>query len=107
MPIDEFLLADFHKGYRCYDPRNKKLHVTLDVSFCENEPYYTGGVLRSSLQGLNLSEELEQNSRDIGVSRDPVEFLELEVMQEKIEYACATTHHLSARHKDSNFAKFI
>ncbi|KAK3024979.1 hypothetical protein RJ639_042786 [Escallonia herrerae] len=34
---------NFHKGYRCYDPQNKKLHVTLDVSFRETEPYYIGG----------------------------------------------------------------
>ncbi|KAL3499915.1 hypothetical protein ACH5RR_039008 [Cinchona calisaya] len=31
--------SDFQKGYRCYDPHSKKLHVTLDMSFQESEPY--------------------------------------------------------------------
>ena len=43
--------SKFQKGYRCYDPQTRKLHVTLDASFRELEPYYSGGVSKNSLQG--------------------------------------------------------
>ncbi|PNX72348.1 pentatricopeptide repeat-containing protein mitochondrial-like, partial [Trifolium pratense] len=49
--------SDFQKGYRCYDPTTKKLHVTLDASFHESESYYSKGVSGPSLQGENNSEE--------------------------------------------------
>lgn len=48
--------ADFQKGYRCYDPHTKQLHVSLDVSFRELEPYYPIDVPRSSLQRETLVE---------------------------------------------------
>ena len=41
----------------CYDPQTRKLHVTLDASFRELEPYYSGGVSKNSLQGESSSEE--------------------------------------------------
>ncbi|PRQ17925.1 putative RNA-directed DNA polymerase [Rosa chinensis] len=43
--------ANFQKGYRCYGPLTGTLHVSLDVAFRESEPYYSGGVSQSSLQG--------------------------------------------------------
>ena len=33
--------SKFQKGYRCYDPQHQKLHVTMDTSFQELEPYYS------------------------------------------------------------------
>jgi hypothetical protein len=40
------------KGYRCYHPPSRKLYVTLDVAFHENDMYYS----KSSLQGENRDE---------------------------------------------------
>ncbi|KAJ8640452.1 hypothetical protein MRB53_017146 [Persea americana] len=48
--------ADLQKGYRCYDPQTKTLHVTLDVSFREDEAYFSGGAFESSLQGASMVE---------------------------------------------------
>jgi hypothetical protein len=43
----------FHqKGYRCYHPPSRKLYVTLDMVFHENDMYYS----ESSLQGENRDE---------------------------------------------------
>jgi hypothetical protein len=28
------------KRYKCYDPKNKRLYISRDVTFLENEPYY-------------------------------------------------------------------
>jgi hypothetical protein len=48
---------EFQKGYRCYDPQTQKLHVTLDASFRETEPYYSGSFSSPSLQGETYTEE--------------------------------------------------
>jgi hypothetical protein len=28
------------KGYKCFDPKNKKMFVTMDVTFFENKPFF-------------------------------------------------------------------
>jgi hypothetical protein len=28
------------KGYKCYDPKTKKFHISRNVFFLENEPYF-------------------------------------------------------------------
>ena len=40
------------KGYQCYHPHSRKLYVTFDVVFHENDMYYS----ESSLQGENRDE---------------------------------------------------
>ena len=41
------------KGYKCYSPKTKKMFVSLDVIFFENNPYY--------LQGESLTKEGSSN----------------------------------------------
>ncbi|KAG6527313.1 hypothetical protein ZIOFF_009412 [Zingiber officinale] len=48
--------VEFQKGYRCYDSLTDKMHISLNVSFHEFEPYYSRGVSQSSLQGEGGSE---------------------------------------------------
>lgn len=69
--------SNFRKGYQCYDPQNKKLYVTLDVSFHENKTYYGGGVSSSTLYEENVSEALESNKQDTGIPVDQAKFLRL------------------------------
>ena len=71
--------SDFQKGYRCYHPPTDTLYVTLDVSFRESEPYYLGGVSKSSLQGESHSKE---NTRCAGQ-----EFLDLENLEEQLHHS--------------------
>ncbi|PRQ42655.1 putative RNA-directed DNA polymerase [Rosa chinensis] len=66
--------AEFKKGYRCYDPQTKTLHVSLDVSFHENEAYFTGKAHEPSLQGEKRY--IEENSQDI--------FSEIEEVEERL-----------------------
>ena len=74
--------SEFQKGYRCYNPHHRKLHVTLDASFRESEPYYSGGVPGSSLQGkINIEEnedifKLEENEglKEMRPGYDNLEF---------------------------------
>ncbi|KAL0543454.1 hypothetical protein IC582_018550 [Cucumis melo] len=40
-------------GYKCFHPPSRKYFVTMDVTFCENRPYFSV----SHLQGENVSEE--------------------------------------------------
>ncbi|XP_061338432.1 uncharacterized protein LOC133285237 [Gastrolobium bilobum] len=43
--------SDLQKGYRCFDPKSHKMFVTLEVSFRETEPFYSGGAPSSPSQG--------------------------------------------------------
>lgn len=33
--------APNRKGYQCYNPQTRKVHVSMDVSFLENQPYFS------------------------------------------------------------------
>ena len=72
--------SELQKGYRCYDPQTKKLHVTLDASFHELEPYYSRGVSDYSLHGESSSEKNGQRQNEGGG-----EFVELEDIVEKLQ----------------------
>jgi hypothetical protein len=71
--------SDLQKGYRCYDPHTRKVHVTLDASFRELIPYYSGGVLSHSLQGENFSNE----NKDL-MDKESEEFTQLEALMDKV-----------------------
>ncbi|CAJ2666701.1 unnamed protein product [Trifolium pratense] len=43
------------KGYKCFDPKNQKIFVTMDVTFFENKPFFD-----THLQGGNLNEDSSQ-----------------------------------------------
>ena len=72
--------SEFQKGYRCYDPQTQKLHVTLDASFHETEPYYSGSFSSPSLQGETYTEE---NGLQKGGGGN--EFIELEEVNTWLE----------------------
>lgn len=72
--------AEFQKGYQCYDPPTDKIYVSLDVSFREFEPYYSGGVLASSLQG-------ESGCEWNPLPSPIIEFEEIEELEERLSSA--------------------
>jgi hypothetical protein len=37
------------KGYKCFDPKNKKMFVTMDVTFFENKPFFDDPHLQGGL----------------------------------------------------------
>ena len=39
------------KGYKCLNPKTKKIHISMDVVFLENEPYFN----QTDLQGKEES----------------------------------------------------
>ena len=66
-----------HKGYRCYYPPNGKFFVSMDVTFREQEAYFSEGDSATPLQGemgnreeeqlpLYIGEKEEQLPQDIG-----------------------------------------
>ena len=55
------------KGYRCYDPIQKKVYTTLDYEFFEQSYYYT----QLSPQGKNMSDDLSWLTYPEMVDPDP------------------------------------
>jgi hypothetical protein len=45
--------APNQKGYKCFNPQTRKFHITMDVSFLENTPFFT----KNFLQGEIIGEE--------------------------------------------------
>ena len=48
------------KGYKCFDPINKRLYITMDATFIESEHFYSPTVPNSALQGECKREELNE-----------------------------------------------
>jgi hypothetical protein len=52
------------KGYKCYDPINKKLYISRDVIFVENESFY------KEKEGGEIKEKEKRQSQDISHTID-------------------------------------
>jgi hypothetical protein len=86
--------SDFQKGYHCYCPQTNKLHVSIDVSFHETNPYYLAGNLGSPLQGETVCEEedlcdaVSDKSKGDGANSDKSKgdgvFIKLETFEKQI-----------------------
>ncbi|KAM1060470.1 hypothetical protein ACFX2B_024846 [Malus domestica] len=68
--------ATTQKGYRCYHPSSKKMFITQDVSFPENEMFF--GSPASSLQGEYRNSEV--------LTRDNSKFLSCDELHEEQPY---------------------
>ncbi|CAL8999842.1 unnamed protein product, partial [Prunus brigantina] len=61
-------VAYVHKGYKCYHPPTQKVHVTLDVTFHEEVPYYVSpsspiqGERGSELESLGLENDVFEDA---------------------------------------------
>ena len=75
--------ASTQKGYKCWDPIGKRLFVSMDVTFREEEPYYTKkGDLDQFLNEfspVNESDRREGEDDDVQ-SSDPVRGVSGEVI---------------------------
>ncbi|CAJ2672360.1 unnamed protein product [Trifolium pratense] len=69
------------KGYKCFDPKNQKMFVTMDVTFFENKPFFD-----THLQGGNLNEDSFQ-TEDMSFFNN----LSLPVSQSSKTYTSAPT----------------
>jgi Reverse transcriptase (RNA-dependent DNA polymerase) len=85
------------KGYKCYDPVEKKWYVTMDVIFIENEPYFN----TYSSQGENKGDDEnkymwlnETSFSEIHPSTSPVE-LPIHQNQTQHTYSTLTTEVIS------------
>ncbi|CAL8107557.1 unnamed protein product [Prunus armeniaca] len=58
------------KGYKCYHPHTQKVHVTLNVTFHEEVPYY---IYHSSL----IQEEMGSELESLGLENDVFEYTAL------------------------------
>lgn len=88
---------EFHKGYKYYDPQNKKLYVTLDASFCESETYYKGTITPSSLSGESDRENTRMNVTLGGETK----FLEVEAYEERLNACTGILEQDVVSHKDN------
>ena len=70
---------DLQKGYRCYDPHTRKIHLTLDASFRELIPYYSRGVSNHSLQRESFSKENE-----VLMDKRSEEFTQLKALMDRV-----------------------
>ncbi|CAL9027038.1 unnamed protein product [Prunus brigantina] len=57
------------KGYKCYHPPSQKVHVTLDVTFHEEVPYYVSS--SSPIQGERGSELKNFGMENLGCTEAP------------------------------------
>ena len=58
--------ATTQKGYKCYHPPTQKVHITLDVTFHEEVPYYVSP--SSPIQGERGSELKSVGVEDCGLA---------------------------------------
>lgn len=42
--------APNQKGYKCFSPTTKRLHVSIDVSFLENQPFFDNNSLQGKIR---------------------------------------------------------
>jgi len=61
------------KGYKCWCPTERRLFVSMDVTFRESEPYYGEKTNLSSLfelDGQSISEDGQKGENDIDMPQE-------------------------------------